>query len=160
MTKSVLIAGLLGGLLGGIASFAASRFIKPVEPAKSQDAQHASEAREVTEAFVAKLKAARFDEFALDAKSSTGPTEEDFATFKTKLNDSRIVYTKLLGPSTGEFELLKETLQSPSLARFVYLERFERGGIVWSFVLYKRKDGWRLAWVDYGPQLAGIFGGL
>ncbi|MCE9566955.1 MAG: hypothetical protein K8U57_33555 [Planctomycetes bacterium] len=156
MTKPILIAGLLGGLLGGMVSFAASRWIKPVEPAKPRP-----EARDVAEAFVAKLKATKFDEFALDARfASANVTEEAFAKFKDKLTADRQLYANLYGSSTGEFDLLRETVLSPSLVRYEYLEKFERGGVIWFFVLYRGKDSWKLSFVDWTDKLALGFAGI
>ncbi len=161
MTKSIIIAGLLGGLLGGVASFAANRFIKPVEVAKPHSEPSSSAAREVADAFVSKLKAAKFEEFIIDAKRGMAFNDEkETAAFKARLNESRILYTHQLGPSLGEFELLRETALSPSLVRFVYLEKFERGGVWWVFVMYHGKDSWQLSWANHGAILADIFAQL
>ena len=161
MTRSVMIAGILGGLLGGAASFAANRFIKPVEPVKSDVDLTTGEARDVADAFVARLKSAQFEEFARDAKANaTFTPDPEYAAFKKKLLDSRILYTKQLGPSSGDFELLRATTLSPSLVRFVYLEKFEKGGVWWMFVLYHGKDSWKLVWADHGGNLAILFANL
>jgi hypothetical protein len=162
MTNSILIAGLLGGLLGGVVSFALNRTIKPAPPQPATGTNGpASGAREAADAYVAKLKAAKFEEFIADARQgATFTTEEGFAAFKTKLINSRTVYTNLFGSSSGEFELLRETALSPSLIRLVYLEKFERGCVWWMFVLYHGRDSWKLAWVDHGLNVDAIFAGL
>lgn len=162
MTRTILLAGLLGGLLGGAASFAAGRFIKPAEPARSNSEIATSEAREVADAFVAKLKAAKFEEFCNDAKANAtfNSDEKEMAAFQDKLIKSRSAYVAYLGPSMGEFELLRTSALSPSLFRFVYLEKFEKGGVWWSFVLYRGKDSWKLVAADHGFNLASIFDNL
>jgi hypothetical protein len=169
MTRPILIAGLLGGLLGGVASFSASRLLVPAG-ARSEQTQAVpagpvavpADARQVAEGFVAQLREGKFEQFAISAKlGKVDSTDADFAAFKVKLLESRTVFTNTFGPSSTEFELLRETALSPSLVRFVYLERFERGGVLWVFVMYHGTDsGWRLSWVDYGTHLAGIFAGL
>lgn len=166
MTRSILLAGLLGGLLGGAASFAAGRWLKPPEPPKSESATGSGgpaspEARQVAEAFVAKLRAGKFDEFALDAKvASAAVTDQTFAAFKARLDQERLVYGKLYGRSTGEFELLRETVLSPHLVRFAYLEKFENGGVIWFFILYRGSETWRLSYVDWSDKLALAFSGI
>lgn len=164
MRKSLLTVGLLGVLVGGAAAFAAGRWIKPAgasKPDATSVAPEATEARQVAEAFVAKLRAAKFDEFAADAKLATAAVADDtFAKFKGRLDQERNLYAKLYGKSTGEFELLRETALSPGLVRFTYLEKFENGGVAWFFILYKGKDTWKLSFVDWSDKLALAFGSL
>lgn len=165
MQRSVLMAGLLGGLLGGVAAFAAGRVLKPLEQAKVDPGPTGSvpamtEAREVADSLVVKLRAGKLDEFAADARAGASIKDEDFAKWRAGLSEFRTVAVGSFGPATGEFELLKETALSPSLFRFVYLERLERGGVWWRFVLYRGKDSWKLAWVDWGGNLANLFGNL
>jgi hypothetical protein len=165
MTRPVLLAGVLGGLLGGATTFVVARLLPPTP----NEAQHAltgkaeprSEAREVAELFVDKLRARKFDDFALDAKmGSPTLTDAELVKFKARLQEFRTVATQTLGPSSGQFELLRETALSPSLVRFVYLEKLERGGVWWVLVLYRGKDAWSLAWVDWGANLQRLFGDL
>lgn len=160
MARPILIAGLLGGVLGGVVSFAAGRLIKPPEPVKSDPIPN--EARERARSFIAKLRAGKFEEFAQDARAGTTiRTEAAFTEFQSKLLESRVAFTNGMGPTTGEFELLQETIAGTSLVRFVYLEKFERGGVVWILVLYRDRDSaWRLTYLDYGWNVAGVFAGL
>jgi hypothetical protein len=88
-------------------------------------------------------------------------SEADFVAFKTKLLESRTVFMKSLGPSSGEFELVRAIGLGPSLAKFVYLEKFERGAVLWIMVLYHGTDDqWRIAFLDYGFNGAAFFSGL
>jgi len=163
MTKPILVAGLLGGLLGGVFSYTASRWVKPVDAPKTIGTVHidSTEAHKVAEAFVAKLKAGNFDEFALDAReASAAVTDETFTGFKAKLAKDRQLYNGLYGASSGEFELLRETALSPSVVRFAYLEKFDRGGVIWFFILYRGKDTWKLSFVDWSDKLALAFSGI
>jgi hypothetical protein len=165
MTRPIVIAGLLGGLLGGVVSFAASRWVVPAQP-KAETApavrhEVPPEARAIADAYVAELRAGKFEEFAAHAKiGSTITTDEEAAKFKARLLEFRRVANGSFGPSLGEFEVLGETALSPSLVRLTYLEKFERGGVWWTFVLYHGKDHWWLAWVDWGVNPAVIFAGL
>ena len=47
----------------------------------------------------------------------------------------------------------------PDLVRYVYIERFERGSLVWLFVVYRTKDGWRLNTISWNPDLIHAFPG-
>lgn len=153
MTRSILIAGLLGGLLGGVAAFTASRLIKPVEPAKPEPVH--SVAREVADAYIAKLRAGKNDEFVTDVQTGmTLITEQEYAAFKLEFTGSRNRFVNMFGPRTGEYEFVREVALSPSLARVIYLEKYERGGVLWFFVLYQSKDGWRLTGVSWNEKLA------
>jgi hypothetical protein len=158
MTRPILIAGLLGGLLGGVVSFAASRLITPA-PAKQElpPPVQATEAREVADAFIAKLKVGKTDEFVQDVKAGiTFMSEQEFAQFKSDFTESRKVIPQVLGRATGEFELVRETALSPSLVRLIYLEKYERGGVAWSFTLYRTQDGWRVDDVSWNRKLGFV----
>lgn len=163
MTKPILLAGLLGGLLGGAASFAANRWIKPPEPAKADSSAatggpSTAEAKNVADGFVAKLKAGKIDEFSVDVKNGAVTTDEEFKKFKERLEVFRATTIRNFGMPTGEFEMLRETTLSPSLSRFVYLEKLERGAMWWTFVIYRGKDNWKLSYVDFGWNLGALFG--
>ena len=165
MTRPILLAGLLGGLLGGAGAFVVARLLPPSTVTELHSlpgkAETRSDAREVAELFVNKLRAQKYDEFALDAKmGSPILTDADLVKFKARLQEFRTVATQSFGQSSGEFELLRETALSPSLVRFVYLEKLERGGVWWLLVLYRGKDTWTLAWVDWGANVQRLFGEL
>ena len=68
MTRSILVAGILGGLFAVAGNFVVARWFpsvaKPDTPASSPPPQ--SEARSVAEGFVAKLKTGKYDEFLDD----------------------------------------------------------------------------------------------
>ncbi len=162
--KPILFAGLLGGLLGGVLSFAASRWLVPTVAAKPDAAGSSptlTEARGVAEAFIGKLQAAKLDEFLQDVKQATPTfTEQEFAAFRKQFEDTRLNYLARNGPPLHEFELIRETALSPSLVRYVYLEKYTRGGVIWNFVLYHGKDQWRLDWVSHTDLSATPLTGL
>jgi hypothetical protein len=153
VARSIVIAGLLGGLLGGVVSFAMSRVIKPAEPVRPEPL--ASPARELVEAYISKLRAGKNDEFVIDVRTGMALiTEQEFATFKQEFTDSRNRFVSMFGSRTGEYELVRDSVISPSLARVIFLEKYERGGVLWFFVVYLCKDGWRLAGVSWNEKLA------
>lgn len=153
MTRAILIAGVFGGILGGVVSFAASRLIKPIEPVKADPPP--TPAREVAEAYISKLRSGKNDEFITDVRTGMALiTEQEFAAFKQEFSDSRNRFSVMFGSRTGEYELVRESIISPSLARVIFLEKYERGGVLWFFVVYQCKDGWRLAGVSWNEKLA------
>lgn len=158
LMRAVVIAGLAGGLLGGLASFAASRLIKPVVAVPQ--AAETSEAREVAGIFIQKLEEGKFEEFTRDVGSAAGATEEKFQAFKSRFYQERVLYEKLHGPSTRQFEFVRESVASPSLVRVVYLEKYQTGGVLWFFVLYRTRDGWKIASVDWNDNISVVFTGI
>lgn len=156
MTKPILLAGLLGGLLGGVVSFAASRWIKPAEPAKPNAGGKVEaanpEAHAVAEAFVAKLKATKYDDFLADLRiGMVRMTDKEFEAFKQNYDVFRATVQTLFGTPTGEIEFVRESVVGADLARYVYLQKFPRGAVVWVFTMYRTTDGWRpnsLVWSD------------
>jgi hypothetical protein len=152
--NSILIAGLLGGLLGGVTSFAASRLIKPATPPPPPVAnqQAINEARGVVEALLAELKAGKKEEFIAHFRLAYHQmTEEEFRDYKNKFINARLAYPIIFGKDLDQFELLRETAASPDLIQFLYLERYERGGLLWHFILYRGSETWNLAYMKWDP---------
>ncbi|HVL16282.1 MAG TPA: hypothetical protein VM529_27160 [Gemmata sp.] len=161
MTKAVFLAGVLGGLLGGVAAYAAARMF-PAPPAGDTAAggaqASAPEARQVVEGFLGKLRDGKYPEFVEDVKRGrTFMSEAEFEAFKKSFVESRKVYHGGFGNLTGEYDLIRETVLRPDLVRYVYIEKFERGSLVWLFVIYKTKDGWRLNTISWNPDLIHAF---
>lgn len=169
MTK-ILIAGVISGLVGGAAAVAAGKYVKPAPTTVAGEQPPAAvagqslvppEVRTIGDAFMGKLKAGDIEGFASGTKvGMTVLTETDFVKFKKSLIDSRTLFAKMFGSPTGEFELVRETPAGPSLMRLIYLEKYERGGVLWVFVLFHTKDGWRLSTVTWNQDLSLVFGGL
>ena len=165
MTRPVLLAGVCGGLLGGAAAFVAGRLFPPnppVDQAQSPAAQAATapEARQVVEAFLGRLRDMKYNEFVEDVKAGrTFMSDTEFEAFKKSFLDSRVVYHGAFGKSLGEYDLIRETVLRPDLVRYVYVEKFERGFLVWLFVVYRTKDGWRLNTISWNPDLIHAFAG-
>ncbi|HEY1186096.1 MAG TPA: hypothetical protein VGE74_00505 [Gemmata sp.] len=138
MTKPVLLAGVLGGLLGGIGGFALTRAF-PTQPLP--DKPH--EARPVADDLFAKLQKGRTDEFL--AAVRPGFAELDDAAFETgvrqPLQAAREGFAKGFG-GPGQFEFYRELAPAPGLVRFIYLERYPKGCLVWFLYAYRTADGW------------------
>jgi hypothetical protein len=160
LTVPILIAGVLGGLLGAVLSFAANRFIKPAPlppPAPTAKEIATEEARHVVEEFLAILKTEKKDEFMAQIKNgSTYVPDAVFNEFKQKFDNSR-TEIRLMGSPLYEFALLRETALCPDLIQFLYLEKFERGGVIWRFIMYRAKDSWRIAQLLWNPEVREAF---
>jgi hypothetical protein len=153
VNQPVLFAGLLGGALGAVLSFALSRWVSPApQPAAPTPGQSAApapapaspEARHFADQVIARLQAGRDEEvIALMRPVFPELTDKEFAdTVRTSFLAARA--GKPYGPSVG-FEFARETAVSPDVARFVYLERFAHGCVVWSVACYQGQQGWQLA---------------
>jgi hypothetical protein len=159
--RFILVAGVLGGLLGGLAAFAASRWIKPIsaDPARTTLEPAIEEARGLVDLLLSEVKAGKHDEFVKHVQMAMSYlTPDAFTAFQKDYLESRKEFPQTLGPPLGEFVELRRTALSPDLVEFVYMEKFERGGIMWVFVLYRGKDHWRLAWMTWNRQLQQAFG--
>jgi hypothetical protein len=162
LRKPILIAGLLGGFLGGVLSIAATRFIKPAVsvPPPTAKEKATAEARGIVEAFLEELKVGtkeKNEEFWSHVKMAyTFMTDELFKQTKTAFDNYRLG-VGVYGSPLHDFELLSETAVSPNLVQFVYLERFERGALVWRFIMYKAKDYWRIALLDWTSEMRQAF---
>jgi hypothetical protein len=151
LRRSVLVAGLLGGLLGAVFSFVLARALPgSVKPPPSPPP---SEARQFADHVLGKLKAGQNDEFmAFLRPAFERMTDEQFAQFRQGVFDGRAGAAKSFGPG-GEFEVCREAVLSPTLVRITYLEKYTRGCLLWSFVVYNAPDGWRVAAFSvHGPE--------
>ncbi|MBY0514281.1 MAG: hypothetical protein K2P78_10265 [Gemmataceae bacterium] len=155
--RNVIIAGLLGGLLGGGAAYTAMR----LTPGRLHEVQAADpEARLIPESLMAKLKANDPDGFAAAARGSMFTvTDQEFVAFKAALIEFRQKTAAAYGKPTGECELIREQAAGPDVARLIYLEKFEKGGVAWHFQMYHGKDGWKLATVNWDHTMMCAFTG-
>lgn len=147
--RSVWPAAALAGLLAGAVAFALGRTFPAPAPAPPAAP---SEALELADALVAKLKAGKYDEFAttphIGAPDAAG---KRVVELKAAIAQSREFCAAHFQRAVGEFELVRETQLGPSLARVVYFERFGTGGVVWGLGLFRAADGWRLVSVVVEP---------
>lgn len=161
--RNVFVAGVLGGLLGAGGAFSAGRLVpvKAAEPVVNPTTATPDPLpRQVAESLLARLKVGKGEEFTKSAKASMHLiSDQEFAVFQKNFTASRETYARGYGPSLGEFELVREHAASPSLVRLVYLERFEKHGLLWIFVMYRGKDGWAIAHVNWVPELNLAFAG-
>lgn len=155
--RNVLVAGLLGGLLGGVGAYCAMR----MSPGKVHETQAADPAaKAIPESLMSKLKANDPDGFAAAARGSMfNVPDMEFAQFKAALIDFRQKTATAYGKPTGEYELIREQSAGPDVARVIYLEKFEKGGVAWYFQMYHGPDGWKLASVNWDHTLNFAFTG-
>ena len=163
-TKPIFLAGLLGGLLGGVFAFAAIRTVTPVPPAKPEattSSESVDDARAVTEVFMTSVRDGKIDNLAAAVKNGAWLiTDQEYAEFLGQFNGDRARFAKQYGGPAGQFELVREVKLSPSLVRFIYLEKYQRDGLLWFFVVYHTMDGWRLVGVTWKEKLAVSVPGL
>jgi len=164
MTRPVVLAGLLGGLLGGVASFAATRMITPAQPGHLDAVkvgEGLSEARQVAETFMAKVRTGKPDDLASEVRIGLWlVSDQEFHSFLGQFTADRKRFASELGDSTGQMELVREVLLSPSIVRLIYLEKYPRDGVLWFLVVYHTMDGWRLVGVTWKEKLAAAVSGL
>lgn len=158
--RKFFLVGLAGALVGGGGVFAAGRMAQ----AKPTDAvAHGSEPapKAIADTLLAKLKEGKTEEFADLVRASSTPTSDvEFVRFKKNMVDVRGAFMKTFGSSLGEYELVREQTVSASVVRLVYVERFEKNGMTWVFVMYQGSDGWKVASVNWFPDPAAALGGV
>lgn len=156
--RGVLIASLLSGVLGGGGAFVAGRYAGP-RPAEQPVPDPGAKA--LAAELIDKLKAGDIEKFATAVYANTYVMPDpEVVALRANLAKAREQHAKSHGKPTGEFELIREQTVSPSVVRVVYLEKFERGGVAWYFVLYHGPEGWKLADVKWDPTLAVAFTGF
>jgi len=55
-----------------------------------------------------------------------------------------------------DYRLVREETVDEVLARFVYIERFERHGLRWRFTFYRGADGWSLNDVYFDDEIEAV----
>lgn len=146
MTKPVLLAGLLGGLLGAVCSFALARALPaPVKPAPPPPP---SEARQFAEEVFATLKAGKQDDFAALLRSAfADATDDEYAVVRKQMSEARAKNAERLG-GASEFEYCRESILSPALTRVIFIEKYPRGVMVWSVIVYRAPERWLVVSCD------------
>jgi hypothetical protein len=141
-SKPVLVAGVLGGLVGAVLSFALGRWM-PAPPAVPPPAPP-SEARQFAEAVFDLLKAGKHDAFMDQLRPAFAEaTDEQFAEVRKRMYETREGNAKRYGGG-GEFEYCRESALGSALVNVTFLERHPRGCVVWSLVVYRAADGWKV----------------
>jgi hypothetical protein len=167
--KGWLQGGLVGGVCGAIVALLVSRWLTPAAvpvsttpaPPSATEIVVDEAAKQFVERCLSHIKNHRLEEFAQEARQSRAVVrDEDLKKFLERLRADRELSLRSFGQPLGEYELLRVTAPSPSVVRFIYLERFERGAVWWMFVLYRTPERWQMAWVDWGGNLALLFAGL
>lgn len=156
VTKPVLFAGLLGGLLGGGGGFALTRaFPAPAKPVVVAEPDP-HPARALADELIADLKAGRDDAFfGTIRRGFVELNDEQFAQFRQGIEAGRQKFAKDYG-TRGDFEFGRETVLSPSVAQFVYVEKYERGCIAYFVVFYQTPGGWRMLAFNVKPMDAAF----
>lgn|GEM_PF-6511315 len=147
MSKPVLLAALLGGILGAVFNFALTRSFPPTPKPPPQPT--VSEARQYADSIVHLLKAGKYDEFFAAIRPAFPKLNEDeFKKMRESALKDRAEVVKEYG-TAGEFEFSRETTLTPSLVRISYVEKYERGCVVYYIAVYNSPEGWRV--LAFGP---------
>lgn len=78
-------------------------------------------------------------------KQVSSEYEEEFKGFQDHVCfPARQAMLKHAGKPLGEVELIEKEFLGTSYARFVYLDRYERGAMTWQVDFYRTPSGWRL----------------
>jgi hypothetical protein len=159
--RKLILVGVVGALLGGGVTFAAGHFAQAKPTEATPPANGDPTPRSIAEGLFSRLKDGKTEEFADTVKASSSPISDvEFVRFKKNLVDVRAAFAKTYGSSLGEFELVREQAVSPSVVRLVYVEKFEKNGMTWVFVMYQGKDGWKVASVNWFPDPGAALGGI
>lgn len=151
MTKPVLLAGVLGGLLGGVGGFALVRAFPAAAKPSAAAAETPHPARPLADELIANLRGGRNDAFFATLREGFGElTDEQFAQLRAGTEKARQEATAAYGPP-GDIEFGRETVLSPSVARFIYVEKHARGCIAYFVVFYQTPDGWRVLAFNVKP---------
>jgi hypothetical protein len=62
-----------------------------------------------------------------------------------------------IGKPLGQVELVARERVGTSFVRYVYLERYEHGALVWTIASYRGVDGWKVAQVDWGGDVRPLY---
>jgi len=169
-SKAWVKGGVAGGVCGALVTLLVGRWLIPVAappapttaaPAPATQVVVDEAAKQFVERCLSHIKNQQLEELAQEARQSRAVVrDEDLRKFLERLRADRELSLRSFGRPLGEYELLRVTAPSPSVLRFIYLERFERGAVWWMFVLYRTPERWQMAWVDWGGNLALLFAGL
>ena len=156
--RTMFLVGVLGAVLGGGGTILSGRFMT------AKAAEHSAiepAARGLAADLIEKLKSPDPDKFPAAVYGNTFLiSNEELLILKTSLVKAREQHAKSHGKTTGEYELVREQSAGPAVVRFVYVEKFERGGVAWYFLLYRGSEGWKIADVKWDPTLNVAFAGF
>ena len=140
---------LLAGLLGGVGGFALTRAF-PAAPKPVASAPQ-SEARPLADDLIAKLKAGKNDEFFAAIRPGFDKLDDkQFGEVRKGIVALRDKFAKEYGPA-GDFEFSRETVLSPSLVQFAYVEKHPRGCVMCFLSCYNTPAGWQVLSFQYKP---------
>jgi len=83
---------------------------------------------------------------------------DEMTELQAELGRTRAVVAERYGDAL-DYRLVREDTVGDVLARFVYLERFERHGLRWRFTFYEGGSGWGLNDVYFDDEIEALFDG-
>jgi hypothetical protein len=88
---------------------------------------------------------------------ATGISVEDVDSLETQLRAQAATITKNYGDPLGFAFISGENLRD-TVMRLVYIVKYQRHMIRWSFIFYKPVDSWILDYVNYDDSVEALFG--
>jgi len=83
---------------------------------------------------------------------------DEMAQLQGEVDRTRAVVADQYGDAL-DYRLVREDTVDDVLARFVYLERFERHGLRWQFTFYKGGEGWTLNDASFDDKIEILLDG-
>lgn len=88
---------------------------------------------------------------------ATGISVEDVDSLETQLRGQAATITKNYGDPLGFVFISGESLRD-TVMRLVYIVKYQKHMIRWSFIFYKPVDSWILDYVNYDDSVEALFG--
>lgn len=135
--------------------FAGLAVVSPVAAADDPFAQADKHAAEFS-ARIAKDDVGSAIEY-VKALASKGFGETLDKLAKTSDTQRRDIVIPRQGKPVGEVELVERYTIGTSFAKYVYVERFEKSGLIWTIALYRRPEGWFFHDVTYSDKIGEFY---
>ncbi|HVO38067.1 MAG TPA: hypothetical protein VMV03_03465 [Spirochaetia bacterium] len=88
---------------------------------------------------------------------ATGISVEDVDSLETQIRGQAATITKNYGDPLGFMFISGENLRD-TVIRLVYIVKYQKHMIRWSFIFYKPVDSWILDYVNYDDSVEALFG--
>ena len=126
--------------------------------ANAQGVQSVAEVRKVTDDVMSKVGKGELEAGLRAFKSLTIIPEAEFEAMLGQATTQLPIAASRFGAVAGS-EFIREDHIGESLARFVYIQKFDKHAIRWIFYLYKGKNGWVINTFRFDDKWPELFSG-
>lgn len=126
--------------------------------ANAQGVQSVAEVRKITDDVMSKVGKGELEAGLRTFKSLTIIPEAEFEAMLGQAITQLPIAASRFGPVAGS-EFLREDRIGESLARFVYIQKFDKHALRWIFYLYKGKSGWVINTFRFDDKWPELFSG-